>query len=599
MLTLRRLYALLALGVHAVALGAQPQASYVVRVDSAHPEAIAVEMRITGAVDAVRLAMMVHPEYDAKYWRNLEALTVDGTRDDRAARVDRLDSTLWRVTLPGGSGRVRYTLRVPRDAAGDRNAWRVFVRPTGALLNPPDIFLYLPDAVASPATVKLEVPSSWRVATALATAGRGTWRARDAATLLDSPILLGALRSWDFREGDATFHVHYWPLPDATPFDTAAFVRVLRRLTHETTALFGGGPARDFHFLLQDGANDALEHAASVTIGVPSAALAADSLTHAQEIAHEFFHSWNLVAIHPREYDGPRFVPPERTSGLWLGEGVTMYYADALRRRAALTDPLSRADRVAAWLRSYLGSAWAGIVSPEQASLAFGDSPVDNAFATGGYYVQGQLLAVALDALVRDSTRDARGLDDVLRALYARRGGAGYTSASVEGVADTVCGCRLAAFFTEHVRGPAPIDLRPAFARLGLDLLIDTVAAVDERGAPQPDLRVGVDFGRTAPPVVLVVSNPASAWSRAGLRTGDTLTYFNGAAIASPLAFVQKLRSLHVGDSVSVFMQRARIGPALVQFRLGGYDAPRVRIVEQPGATAVQKARRERWLAGW
>ena len=46
----------------------------------------------------------------------------------------------------------------------------------------------------------------------------------------------------------------YWPLPDAKPFDTLAFVSGIRAMVHQTIALFGRAPYRDYTFQFEDGA---------------------------------------------------------------------------------------------------------------------------------------------------------------------------------------------------------------------------------------------------------------------------------------------------------------------------------------------------------
>jgi len=583
---------------------AQTRLTYHILIDTAHSETIAVELDVSGVPGFVRLAMKVHPEYDARFWRYLDDMRVTGTANDGAAGVERIDSTLWRIRLPGGHGRISYRLRIPGESSGERRAWQVFVAETGALLNPPDIFLYLPDFPKLQAEVRLDVPRSWRIASALSLVsdahGTPVLRAPDAATLLDSPILLGNLRRWEFREGGTRFHVAYWPLPTATPFDTAALIDNLRRVSRATVTLFGRAPTPDFSFLLRDGAGDALEHAASVTVGVPSEALAGDSHARLTELTHEFFHTWNLVAIHPDDYGVLSYQAAARTGGLWLGEGVTLYYADAIRRRAGLGDSsVSRTAWLADALRDYYGAWWSSRVSPERASLAFDDSPVTNPDATGGYYTQGELLAVALDGLIRDSTADARGLDDLMRALFAAsHDGHGYTSASLVQTADSVCRCRLDHFFAEQVHGPGLIDLHPALARLGLQLMVDTSAAMNDDGQPAPDLRIRPDFDRPDAPLVLIVSNPASLWARSGLKTGDTLTSFNGATYSAPGDLWRTLRALRIGDSADVAVRRGG-GDQHVRLVVTGYKRPRVRIEENHDASPVQRARRARWLSGW
>jgi predicted metalloprotease with PDZ domain len=588
-------------GVGVPATPPAPSIAYTLRIDPSRLDVVDVAIQLEGAPRSVRLAMKVHPEYDAQYWRYLDSARVEGSPTDGAGSIIREDSTVWRVTLPAGRGTVRYCIHVQPPRGAVRAGWRAFVAPTGALINSPDFFLYLPDFASVPVTLDLLVPREWRIATSLAPRDTPTgFSAPDAAALLDAPVLLGDLHEWAFRDRETTFHVAYWPVPQATPFDTVAFVDDVRCLVRATLDVFGRAPTPDFFFLIQDGTRGALEHAASVTIGMPSAALASDRRAALPELAHEFFHTWNLVAIHPDHYGELSYQAPTRTTGLWWGEGVTIHYADALTRRAGLVDGRrSRLDHLADVLKSYYGAAWSGRVSPERASLAFGDSPLANPDATGAYYLQGELLGEEIDALVRDATHDARGLDDVMRALFRQSaGGHGFTSARLEAVIDSVCGCRLDQVFATQVRGSALIDVAPVVGRLGFRLSVDTVPAVDSAAAPLPDRRLGIDFTRPGPPLRLVVSNPASAWSRAGLRTGDDLIAIEGRAVQSFGDLRRVLEALRVGDTAVVEIARAGAGQRL---RVGvtGYREPRVRFSEAPELSAAARTRRARWLGGW
>src|SRR5258708_2250818 len=274
--------------------------------------------------------MKVHPEYDARYWRCLDSLHVDGVAVERGGGVTRADSTLWRIALPGGHGTVRYRIHV-QPPQGAVRAWQALVRSSGALINSPDFLLYLPDFANAPVALTLDVPRDWRVATSLQARGVATrFTAPSADVLLDAPILLGNLREWTFADRGTRFHVVYWPLPDAAPFDTASFVSELRGLAGATLDVFGAAPVPEVYVLVADGAGDALEHHASVTIGVRSADLQRHPRASLAEIAHEFFHIWNLVAIHPDHYGELSYEPPPPTRGLWWGEGVMADFLDIL-----------------------------------------------------------------------------------------------------------------------------------------------------------------------------------------------------------------------------------------------------------------------------
>ncbi|HEY2823965.1 MAG TPA: PDZ domain-containing protein [Gemmatimonadales bacterium] len=574
-----------------------PGVSYAIRIDPAHLDVAVITMRVEGVPAITRFAMKVHPEYDAKYWRYLDPITVNGTLDDRVARIERADSTLWRLRIPGGRGTIHYRVHIQAPAGAQRRAWMPFSRETGALINPPDFLLYLPDAVNAPARVSLDVPPAWRVATALAREGH-EWLAPDAATLLDSPLLLGDWHTWSFVERGSTFHVVYWPLPDARPFDTVAFVDGFHRLSTAALDVFRQATGRDFWFLIQDGAGDALEHRTSVTIGVPSLDLARNPHAHITEIAHEFFHAWNLVVIHPDRYGELSFQPLTPTSGLWWGEGVTLHYADVLARRGGVADSLPpRVEHLRNLLQSYAGAWWRGTVSPERASLAFGTFPSLNPDATGGYYLQGELLANALDAAIEDSSHGARGLDDLMREmLRISAGGHGFTGAELERTASSVCGCDLRNFFATQVRGAAPIDLAPALRRVGLVASIDTAVATDDHAVPLPDLRIAPDFARAGPPVYLIVS-PLSHWYGAGLRSGDRVVALQRTAATAPDSVNHVLRRLHIGDTAVVAVERD--GQTVdIRVPVTSYLRPRVRFAEDPAATVEQRARLMRWARG-
>ncbi|HEY2856240.1 MAG TPA: PDZ domain-containing protein [Gemmatimonadaceae bacterium] len=593
------LSAFVAMTAAVLRLWPSPAISYTVTLDSTRHDVIHVRLHLERVPASLRLAMKVHHEYDARAWRFLDSMTMRGTADDLSARVVRLDSTLWQVTLPGGHGEVEYAIRLPAASEGLRLAWQCVVRDDGALLNPPDVFLYLPDFASAPTTIELHVPRSWSVTTSLARENTpNKLHAPNAAAMLDAPILLGATHAWAFHLANSDFRVAYWALPLATPFDTTRFVDGLRRLAQQATALFGQLRSPAFDFLLEDGATDALEHSASVTVGVPSVELARTSHARLPEIAHEFFHSWNLVAIHPDHYGELSYKPPSPTSGLWLGEGVTLHYADVLIRRAGLADNDSktRAEHLVTLLERYYGAAWFNHVSPESASLAFGQNALTNPNATGSYYLQGELLGEALDAAIRDSTHEARTLDDLMRVLYVRSAdGRGYTSRELVTLADSLCGCRLDALFATSVAGAAPIDLGPTVKRLGWRLVVDTVPSVDEQRRPVADLRL---IGVVIDSSLALIVRPSSQWASLGLRTGDVLVEINGTRPRTFSELSRVLRSLRVGESLTVAVRR---GDQPMRFAsvVRTYQRPRVRLLDRDEITTEQRTRRARWLSGW
>jgi predicted metalloprotease with PDZ domain len=576
----------------------QPVINYVLRLDSADLSGFDVEMRVRNAADTFRVAMAAHPEYDDRFWRFVEGLRAETPRG--AASITREDSALWQVIAPGGEAIVRYRIRLPSPERGQRASWRPFTSPTGALTGGPHTFMYVVSAPLAPAHVTIEVPRSWEIATGLVpTSDSRTFFAASAEVLVDSPILAGRLRSWYYAIDGTPHRVVYWPLADAAPFDTAAFVSSLERLTREAVALFGRAPYREFTFLFQDGAFGGLEHANSVTLGAPSEELARGMGELLGEAAHEYVHTWNLVRIRPVERGPISHRQTGQSRGLWWSEGLTMYYADVLARRAGIpTVDSTRIGHVERLVARYLFNPGNSRVSAERAGFAeYGAPPGSLGDYDPSVHAQGELLGTVLDLVIRAATRDRRSIDDVMRIMLERYAGrVGFTGRDIERAIAQVCACVVRPIFDAYVRGAGLIDVDRYLSAIGLRSRVTWEPVRDAQGAPTPDRRVFAWQPDGEPSLALLINNPASAWGRAGLHTGDRLVSIDGQPIANLRDFRSAVVRARIGDTVRLEVQRPN-GPFRATVVVGGHNYPRVRLEEKADATARQRERRQRWIS--
>lgn len=591
------------LGHHADALEirfarSQPVINYVLRLDSADLSGFDVEMRVRNVADTFRVAMAAHPEYDDRFWRFVEGLRAETPRG--AASITREDSARWRVIAPGGEAIVRYRIRLPAPEGARRASWRPFMSPTGALTGGPHTFMYVVSAPLAPAHVTIEVPRSWEIATGLVPTSDGrTFFAASAEVLIDSPILAGRLRSWHYAIDGTPHRVVYWPLPDAAPFDTAAFVSSLEGLSREAVALFGRTPYREFTFLFQDGAFGGLEHANSVTLGAPSEQLARGMGELLGEAAHEYVHTWNLVRIRPAERGPISQRQTGQSRGLWWSEGLTMYYADVLARRARIpTVDSTRIGHVERLIARYLFNPGNSRVSAERAGLAeYGAPPGTLGDYDPSVHAQGELLGTVLDLVVRAATSDRRSIDDVMRIMLERYAGrVGFTGRGIERVVAEVCACAVRPIFDAYVRGAGMIDVDRYLSAIGLRSRVTWEPVRDAEGAPTPDRRIFSWQPDGERSVALLINNPASAWGRAGLHTGDRLVSIDGQPIASPQELRSAVGRARIGDTVRVEVQRPN-GSFRATVVVGGFEYPRVRLEEKAGATTRERERRQRWIS--
>jgi predicted metalloprotease with PDZ domain len=392
----------------------------------------------------------------------------------------------------------------------------------------------------------------------------------------------------------------YWPLPDATPFDTTAFVAGVRGIAREAVRLFGRAPYREYTFVFQDGAYGGLEHLNSATLGAPSSALARGQAASLGEAAHEFLHTWNLMRIRPAERGGIDYRPGGQSRGLWFSEGLTMFYADLLMRRAGIpTVDSTRLAHVERLVERYLANPGNTRISPERASLAeYGAAPGSLGDYDPSVHVQGEVIGMMLDIIIRDATGGRRSMDDVMRAMLERFSGArGFTGADVERTVADVCGCATRAFFDSYVRGVGPIDVDRYLRPIGLRARVTREPVLAPDGSAAPDRRI---YAWTPPgehSLSLLLNDPASVWGRAGLHTGDRVVAVDSAAVATWPDFRAAITRARIGDTVRVDVRRAGIARS-VSVVVTGYDRPVVRIEEIPAATERQRALRARWLSG-
>jgi predicted metalloprotease with PDZ domain len=257
-----------------------------------------------------------------------------------------------------------------------------------------------------------------------------TFFAPSANILLDDPIFIGKFKSWSFTIENVPHRVVYWSRPNAKEFDTTRLLSGIQKIAEQASMLFGRFPYRDFTFMLQDDALGSLEHNNSVTVGAPVAHLIDNMDETFSEIAHEYFHTWNLMRIHPIEYADVNYKTPSLSKGLWFSEGLTMFYADLLMRRAGMhTFDSTRITHLERLMRRYFSSPAYLKYSAERISLAsYGPIGMLGDYSASTH-LQGELLGAMLDLIIRDATNNERSMDDVMRKMLANFSGErGFTS---------------------------------------------------------------------------------------------------------------------------------------------------------------------------
>jgi predicted metalloprotease with PDZ domain len=317
------------------------------------------------------------------------------------------------------------------------------------------------------------LPANWKQGSALHVANQTGTRVKFAPVslerLIDSPVLAGEF----FRAMPLASN---WPAElDLTgdsqsaidKADDAHAAALFGKLVDQDRAMFGFRHWQTLHLLVSQSEAvpfDGLEHEDSPYDAIGDAGLAKKDQLEKYGwplLAHEQSHSWDGKYRRPAElYSKPNYQGPERTTMLWVYEGLNEYIGMLLATRAGFND--------AAYMRDYLGVAAAGFAhEPGRASTALVDTATENwvlRSVPGGwrslrrsqdYYDEGALIWLRADTIIREQSQGRRSLDDFLRAFFGQRDTepivVPYTREDVETALSAICPFDWHAFFETRV----------------------------------------------------------------------------------------------------------------------------------------------------
>ena len=407
-------------------------------------------------------------------------------------------------------------------------------------------------------------PDDWQAASGLGAlraddAGFGDYLAADYDELADCPFTLGRFFSAEFVAGGVP---HRFVLTGAGGWvDTERLIEDTRRICDAQIAFWHGDGAPPFEryvFMLHASGDGygGLEHRNSTALicqrndlprtGAQDRALKASDgyTTLLGLISHEYFHTWNVKRLRPREFARYGYDGENYTELLWFFEGFTSYYDDLFLRRAGLIDDATYLQLVAKNINQVNQTPGRLLQSVAQASFdawvkyyRIGENTPN---ATVSYYTKGALVALCLDLTLRDEGRGS--LDELMRELWRRCEGGPMRESDVRAALRRVGGRSYDGELAAWVHGTDDLpaerllkalgakpqhDAAPLAQRLGLRvseaggaLTIKTVlrgGAAEAAGFAAGDEWLGVEFAPARR------GAPAEAWRVHRLDEVDAL----------------------------------------------------------------------------
>lgn len=522
---------------------------------------------------------------------------VESVQTPDEGEIRKVSKNRWRVSNPKGDA-VRVTYRVYSREMSVRTNW---VEKDFAVLVGAATFLTAVDPetnrpVDTPHRVEVALPDGWAASHAALPVEDGSYVAEDFDELIDSPIVAGDLAVDQFdAHGVPHALVH---LGDYSLFDREQAVQDFKKLIGANLALWGELPYPRYSILnaiTESGGG--LEHKNSTLLMTSRWAARTPKAYQrwVKLVSHEYFHTWNVKRLRPRELGPFDYEQEMRTPSLWVAEGFTSYYEALLMRRAGLmddgeflaslsedlkavqetpgrlVDPVTEASRDA-WVKAY---------KRHEAT----------ANQTVSYYAKGAAVAWLLDARIREATKGRKSLDDVLRTAWSRYSGEhGFTDDEFRALLSEVAGTDLSTFLAEVLDRSTELDYEPALEWWGLRF---------KKSASEPDelpkAWLGAVFEVTENRLLVTQVKTDTPAFQSGLNVGDELIAIDGYRVEAR-ELDDRLAQYRPGDDLKLLVSR-RDRISEVPLKAGEAPEETWELEVDPDAGKKQAKRLAAWMS--
>jgi len=283
------------------------------------------------------------------------------------------------------------------------------------------------------------LPPQWHFATALDGArmvgAHLAFAETTLETLLDSPLYAGRhVKVLDLTpDGGAPVRLDVFAESPAYLEVSEQALGDYRRLVREAYALFGAHHYDHYDFLLSLSdtfGGKGLEHHRSTETGLALAAFTdyEHQWLDRDLLPHEYTHSWNGKFRRPFDTWSADLEAPLRNSLLWVYEGQTEYWGKVLAARSGLMSNAQAHEdwaEFAARLDHLAGRRWRPLQDTTFDEILNARSGRDwpSFQRSTDYYLEGALIWLDADTLIRERSHGARSLDDFARNFFGHADG--------------------------------------------------------------------------------------------------------------------------------------------------------------------------------
>jgi predicted metalloprotease with PDZ domain len=386
-------------------------------------------------------------------------------------RRDPIDVWAFHVDVPRGARTLVAEFQFLTATAP--NQGRITVTPNMLNLQFEQVSLYPAGYYTRniPIQATVKYPAGWTAASGLPSRATGStyaYQTTSYETLIDSPVFAGR----HYKRWELSPRVDLNVIAD-TPEELEATPEQIdkhKALVDQSIKLFGAQHYDNYEFLLaitDEMGGIGLEHHRSSENGVDLGYFKnwKDAVGDRDLLPHEFVHSWNGKFRRGADLFTPDFRTPMRNSLLWVYEGQTQFWGVVLGARSGLLSKEEALDNFANWaanLDASAGRGWRPLVDTTNDPIISARRPKgwQSWQRNEDYYVEGALIWLEADAIIRRLSNGARSMDDFARAFFGINDGdwgvVPYTQADVARTLNTIAPYDWTSFLNERVNAVAP-----------------------------------------------------------------------------------------------------------------------------------------------
>jgi predicted metalloprotease with PDZ domain len=508
---------------------------------------------------------------------NIAQMRVSANGAPIAWHRDQVDMYAFHVDVPPGVTHIDVEFSVLLNADGAMATKSI------AIVNWNRDLFYQADTASKDVFVKVSLllPDGWSYGTALPGAvQQGNRVDFDVAALnllIDSPLDMGAYaRHIVLWSGEGTEQVldAFADHPQDLDFP-AHLVDAYKNMTPEAFALYGSRHWNVYHSLLTLSSEirpEGIEHHQSSDNRAPEDFMTNPlwQLSGGDLLTHEFSHSWNGKYRRPFDLWQPNFQIPEHTELLWVYEGMNQYLGDLLSFRMGIREPSKYPEYLAsiyAAMDAESGRATTPLIDLTTGAPYYFEARGDWGSlrrGAGDFYVEGELVWLDVDTIIRERSGGRRSLDDFLH-LYSAPALTGpitktYTRDEIEHLLADVQPYDWHAFFDRYVYSvsadPPNDDLARAGWRLAYNDQPNEFTAARERLRHSIDETYGIGFSTDDKGKIVNVRQGSAAWN-AGLGPNMTILAVGGQDYSSDALEYGIRAAVHATGSIAFVIEQS------------------------------------------